>query len=99
MFNAAAAKKEKKLKNKQEGEEDGETQEAEGEEQQDGVIDVDEKEKLLAGVREYAISMSSDIKDLLKNEWAGSINSLQNDKKKAESERKENLSKAQNDSK
>jgi hypothetical protein len=63
------------------------------------VIDVDEKEKLLAGVREYAISMSSDIKDLLKNEWAGSINSLQNDKKKAESERKENLSKAQNDSK
>lgn len=38
--------------------------------------------------------MSSDIKDLLKNEWAGSIDNLQNDKKKAENERKENLQKA-----
>jgi len=54
---------------------------------------------MLAGVREYALSMSTDIKDLLKNEWAGSIKSLETQKSKAESDKKEKLSKAQNDSK
>ena len=61
--------------------------------------EVVEKEKLLAGVRQYAITMSTDIKDLLKNEWAGSINSLETEKEKAEKDRKENLSKAKDDSK
>ena len=41
--------------------------------------------------------MQSDIKDLLKNEWAGTINSLEGEKKKAESDRQENLKKAKND--
>ena len=48
-------------------------------------------------MRQYAISMSSDIKDLLKNEWAGTIQSLEGEKKKAENERKENIQKAKND--
>lgn len=56
--------------------------------------EVAEKEKLLAGVRQYAINMSSDIKDLLKNEWGNSINSIENQKKKAESDLKENIQKA-----
>lgn len=58
-----------------------------------------EKEKLLTSVRQYAISMTSDIKDLLKNEWAGSIDNLEGQKKKAEMERKENLTKAKDDEK
>ena len=41
--------------------------------------------------------MSSDIKDLLKNEWAGSINTLQSEKKKAEAARGESLLAAKND--
>ena len=41
--------------------------------------------------------MQSDIKDLLKNEWGGAINSLEGEKKKAESDRQENLKKAKND--
>jgi hypothetical protein len=57
-----------------------------------------EKAKILAGVREYAISMSTDIKDLLKNEWAGTIQSLEGEKKKAEKDRKESLLQAKNDS-
>jgi hypothetical protein len=73
---------------------DGEiSQQKEGDDEED----VQEKEKILAGVRQYAISMSSDIKDLLKNEWAGTIQSLEGEKKKAENERKENLQKAKND--
>ena len=43
--------------------------------------------------------MQSDIKDLLKNEWGGAINSLEGEKKKAESDRQENLKKAKNDTK
>jgi hypothetical protein len=56
--------------------------------------EVAEKEKLLAGVRQYAINMSSDIKDLLKNEWGSSINSIEKEKKKAENDLKENIQKA-----
>jgi len=59
--------------------------------------DVAEKQQILDGVRKYALSMQSDIKDLLKNEWAGTINSLEGEKKKAESDRQENLKKAKND--
>ena len=58
-----------------------------------------EKEKLLEGVRKMALSMQTDIKDLLKNEWAGNINNLEGEKKKAESDRKENILKAKNDQK
>lgn len=58
-----------------------------------------EKEKLLAGVRQYALSMSSDIKDLLKNEWAGTIKSLEGEKKKAETDRAAGLLQAKNDAK
>ena len=59
--------------------------------------DIIEREKLLAGVRQAAMSMSSDIKDLLKNEWAGSINNLQTEKKKAEAAKSESLLAAKND--
>jgi len=41
--------------------------------------------------------MSTDIKDLLKNEWAGSITNLETEKKKAESDRQESLKKAKDD--
>ena len=81
-----------KLNKVQEGEEqapDGETPPANSEEA--------EKEKLLDGVRKMAMSMQTDIKDLLKNEWAGNINNLEGEKKKAESAHKENLLKAKND--
>jgi hypothetical protein len=61
--------------------------------------EVAEKEKLLAGVREYAINMSTDIKDLLKNEWGNSINSIETQKQTAEKDRKENIVKAKDDSK
>ena len=43
--------------------------------------------------------MQSDIKDLLKNEWEGTINTLETEKKKAENEKKENLANAKNDTK
>jgi len=46
-----------------------------------------------------AISMQSDIKDLLKNEWEGTINTLEDEKKNAENEKKANLANAKNDSK
>ena len=59
--------------------------------------EVEEKEQILEGVRKMAMSMQSDIKDLLKNEWAGSINNLEGEKKKAESERQESLKKAKDD--
>jgi len=39
--------------------------------------DAAEKEQILAGVRKVALSMQTDIKDLLKNEWATNISSLQ----------------------
>lgn len=58
-----------------------------------------EKEKILNGVRKMAISMQSDIKDLLKNEWEGTINSLESEKKKAETEKQTNLANAKNDQK
>jgi len=32
--------------------------------------DVKEKEKMLAGVRQFAVNMTTDIKDLLQNEWS-----------------------------
>jgi hypothetical protein len=43
--------------------------------------------------------MSTDIKDLLKNEWAGSINNLETEKKIAESKKKESMAAAADDSK
>ena len=43
------------------------------------------------------MNMQTDIKDLLKNEWAGNINNLESEKKKAESDRKESILKAKND--
>lgn len=61
--------------------------------------EVEEKAQILEGVRKMALGMQSDIKDLLKNEWAGSINSLESEKKKAESDRQESLKKAKDDSK
>jgi len=36
-----------------------------------------EKEKILSGVRKFALSMQTDIKDLLKNEWEGTIKTLE----------------------
>ena len=56
-----------------------------------------EKEKVLRAVKQQALTMSTDIKDLLKNEWAGIIKSLEGEKEQAESERKKNLSSAKND--
>lgn len=41
--------------------------------------------------------MKSDIQDLLKNEWGDSIKNLESDKKKAESEKNENIKKAKDD--
>ena len=46
-----------------------------------------------------AVTMQSDIKDLLKNEWAGSIQTLEGEKLKAENDRKESLRVAKNDEK
>lgn len=65
------------------------------------VIDreVAEKEKMLAGVRQYAISMSSDIKALLNNEWAGAIKSLEGEKSRAETDVKAKIMSAKNDQK
>ena len=39
----------------------------------EGGDEAEEKQKILDGVRKMAVTMQSDIKDLLKNEWAGSI--------------------------
>ena len=78
----------------------------EGEEQTEAEVPQDEKpeeeaekEKLLDGVRKMALSMQTDIKDLLKNEWAGNINNIEGEKKKAESAHKDNILKAKNDQK
>jgi len=43
-----------------------------------------EKEKVLRAVKQQALTMSTDIKDLLKNEWAGIIKSLEGEKEQAE---------------
>jgi len=43
--------------------------------------------------------MQTDIKDLLKNEWAGSIDNLESQKKLAETKKKENIVMAKDDSK
>ena len=56
-----------------------------------------EKEKVLRAVKQQALTMSTDIKDLLKNEWAGIIKSLEGEKEQAENDRKKNLSSAKND--
>lgn len=61
--------------------------------------EVKEKEKMLAGVREFALSMSTDIKDLLKDEWTGTIKNLEGDKKKEETSRKDKIEKARGDAK
>lgn len=50
-------------------------------------------------VRKHALAMQTDIKDLLKNEWAGTIKSLESEKEKAEDDKKNNLAKAKNDTK
>lgn len=73
--------------NKQEEAPDGEQQIPEGESTPVNNEDA-EKEKLLDGVRKMALSMQTDIKDLLKNEWAGNINNLEGEKKKAENDHK-----------
>lgn len=39
-----------------------------------------EKEKVLRAVKQQALTMSTDIKDLLKNEWSGIIKSLEGEK-------------------
>jgi hypothetical protein len=44
-----------------------------------------------------ALSMQTDIKDLLKNEWAGNITNLEGEKKQAESDHKNKLLTAKND--
>lgn len=41
--------------------------------------------------------MSTDIKDLLKNEWAGAIKSLEGEKSQAETDVKTKISQAKND--
>lgn len=43
--------------------------------------------------------MQSDIKDLLKNEWEGTINTLETEKKKAETDKQKDLANAKNDAK
>lgn len=48
-------------------------------------------------MRKQYVTMSSDIKDLLKNEWAGMINDIEGEKAKAEMQRKDSLLKAKND--
>jgi hypothetical protein len=58
-----------------------------------------EKEKFLNSVRQYAINMGSDLKDLLKNEWAGEINNIEDEKKKAQKDHKEKLIMAKDDTK
>ena len=50
-------------------------------------------------VRKHALTMQTDIKDLLKNEWAGTIKSLEDEKNKAETDKKAQISNAKNDSK
>lgn len=50
-------------------------------------------------VRKHALAMQTDIKDLLKNEWAETLKSLDSEKIKAESDKKANIAKAKNDSK
>ena len=65
---------------------------------EEGNAEVDEKAKLLEDVRKQYVNMSSDIKDLLKNEWAGMITNLEGEKAKAELQRKDNLLKSKGDS-
>lgn len=65
----------------------------------EGDDETQEKQKILDGVRKMAVTMTSDIKDLLKNEWAGNIQTLEGEKRKAENDRKENLKVAKNDEK
>lgn len=65
----------------------------------EGGDEAEEKQKILDGVRKMAVTMQSDIKDLLKNEWAGSIQTLEGEKVKAEHDRRESLRVAKNDEK
>lgn len=65
----------------------------------EGGDEAEEKQKILDGVRKMAVTMQSDIKDLLKNEWAGSIQTLEGEKVKAEIDRRESLKVAKNDEK
>ena len=58
-----------------------------------------EKEKVLRAVKQQALTMSTDIKDLLKNEWAGIIKSIEGEKEQAETDHKKNISSAKNDQK
>lgn len=58
-----------------------------------------EKQKILDGVRKMAVTMQSDIKDLLKNEWAGNIQTLEGEKAKAEIAVREKIKTANNDEK
>lgn len=46
-----------------------------------------------------AVTMQSDIKDLLKNEWAGNIQTLEGEKAKAEIAVREKIKTANNDEK
>jgi len=108
MFEAAATRKERKAAALQDKSVDQSTDISQDQKESEGApedtpkeqeADVAEKEALLAGVRQYAMSMSSDIKDLLKNEWAGSIDTLEGQKRKAETDMKENIKKASHDAK
>ena len=53
--------------------------------------DVNEKAKVIDGVRQHYVSMTTDIKDLLKNEWSTMITDLESQKSKAEASRRERL--------
>ena len=58
-----------------------------------------EKEKMLASVRQFAVTMGSDLKDLLKNELGSQMTELQSEKKRAETDRAEKIQRAKDDSK
>lgn len=75
------------------------TKDTEAEEGKANDSEVVEKEKFLNSVRQYAINMGSDLKDLLKNEWAGEINNIEDEKKKAQKDHKEKLIMAKDDTK
>ena len=76
--------------------EDGEEKAAAAEDAKDNA-EVNEKARLLEDVRKQYVTMSADIKDLLKNEWAGMITNIEGEKAKAEIQRKDSLRLAKND--
>jgi len=69
----AATGEETEAKEGEEGEKEEASKPAATEEDREAA----EKEQILAGVRKVALSMQTDIKDLLKNEWATNITALE----------------------